>query len=127
MMVCQFEGMMRQITLTGVPLPPFKPMGQLRLGVVRVLEAQIRTPIGLKGGKGTPVRVIWRIIPPTKIITGTRVIHLSKTPLFYCFIYCFLPRFIQLMTPLLPLKPMAQSRRGVRICASKTRTTPSRN
>ncbi|VVH66182.1 hypothetical protein BSPLISOX_253 [uncultured Gammaproteobacteria bacterium] len=35
-------GMMRQITLTGVPLPPLKPMGQLRLGVVRVLEAQIR-------------------------------------------------------------------------------------
>jgi hypothetical protein len=30
------------------------------------------------------VRIIWRIIKPTKIIIGTRDIRLSKTPLFYC-------------------------------------------
>jgi diketogulonate reductase-like aldo/keto reductase len=33
-------------------------------------------------------RKIWRIKKPTKIIKGTRDIHLSKTPLFYCSIYC---------------------------------------
>jgi hypothetical protein len=31
----------------------------------------------LKSGKGIIVRMIWRIIIPTKIITGTRNIHLS--------------------------------------------------
>jgi hypothetical protein len=34
---------------------------------------------GYKSGKGTPVRIIWRIMPPTKIITGSRITHLSKT------------------------------------------------
>jgi hypothetical protein len=35
--------------------------------------------IGFKGGKGGKVRIIWCIImPPTKIIQGTREIHLSK-------------------------------------------------
>jgi hypothetical protein len=53
--------MMRQIILTGVPLPFFKAMAQSRRGVVQVME------------------VIWRIMPPTKIITGSRITHLSKT------------------------------------------------
>jgi hypothetical protein len=32
---------------------------------------------------------------PTKIIKGTKDIHLSKTPFFYCSIYCFLPVICQ--------------------------------
>jgi hypothetical protein len=36
-----------------------------------------------------------------------------------------IPRFIQIRLPLSPLKPMVQSRRGVkRTCASPTRFTP---
>jgi hypothetical protein len=35
-------GMMRQIILTGVPLPFFKAMAQSRRGVVQVMEVQMR-------------------------------------------------------------------------------------
>jgi hypothetical protein len=51
--------------------------------------------LGTPSDNGYTVRIIWRIKRPTKIIIGTRDIHLSKTPLFYCSIYCSLPVICQ--------------------------------
>jgi hypothetical protein len=83
-----------------MPLPPLKPMAQSRRGVM-ILEAQTHPLIM---AIGIPVRIIWRIKKPTKIIKGTRVIHLSKTPFFYCSIYCFLPVICQYSNALKDLR-----------------------
>jgi hypothetical protein len=75
-----------------------------------MLAAQVHplVAIDFNSGKGTKVRIIWRIMPPTKIIQGTReirVLHMLAAQVHPLVVV--IPRFIQLKVPLPPLKPMA--------------------